>query len=258
MFVLPLPLLLKAMLSLWSGDAAMLGVTSAGFLAMMAAAVLTRRGVHQDHDLAERPLSAGRRRPIKTLAGVVLALATGFTAFAAVGTSAIVAVAYAILAAAGYFMAYGVDTSSHRFSRRGAAADSEEVRSVLAAAYQRLDALEQAAGSLANREFRERLGEISQVVRKILLAIEEDPNDLRRARKFLNVYLDGAQQVTVQYLRAESYASSPEREQSFRTLLVDIENTCHEQYERLLQHDVLDLDVQIEVLSARLRHEGVS
>lgn len=258
MFVLPLPLLFKAILSLWSGDAAMLGITVVGFLAMILAAVLTRRGIHQDLEAAQRPLTAGRRRPLKALAGAVLALATGFTAFAAVGSNIIVALAYASLAAAGYFMVYGADTSSRLVLRGSRVADSEEVRGILAAAYQRLDALEQAARSLANREFRERLGEISGVVRKILSAIEEDPNDLRRARKFLNVYLDGAQQVTVQYLRAESFANSPEREQSFRTLLVDIENTCHAQYERLLQHDVLDLDVQIEVLSARLRHEGVN
>lgn len=258
LFVLPMPLLLKAILSLWSGDAATLGATSVGFLLMMIAAVLTRRGIHQELVAAQRPVTARSRLPLKTIAGVILALATGFMAFTAVGQSAIVALAYAIGAAVGHAMLYGADIRSRQSSRPGAVTASEDVRGVLAAAYDRLDSLERAAGSLSNREFRDRLGQIASVVRNILLAIEEDPADLRRARKFLNVYLEGAQQVTVQYLRAERFAGSPEREQNFRTLLVDIENTCHEQYERLLQHDVLDLDVQIEVLTARLRHEGVN
>jgi len=41
-------------------------------------------------------------------------------------------------------------------------------------------------------------------------------------------------------------------------LLVDMQNTCEEQYGKLLQHDASDLDVQIEVLSDRLRREGVA
>jgi hypothetical protein len=40
-------------------------------------------------------------------------------------------------------------------------------------------------------------------------------------------------------------------------LLVDMENTCDEQYRKMLEHDVSDLEVRIEVLSARLRQEGV-
>lgn len=258
LFALPVPLLLRAIFSLWSGDAAMLGVSGVAFLLMTIAAMLTRRGLHQELDAAERPVTAGRRPPLKTLAAAILALATGMTAFAAVGQSGFVSLAYAIGAAAGYVMLYGLDTGGRRRLWSGAAVDAENARGVLAAAYDRLAALDQAAGSLSNREFRDRLGQISRIVRKILSAIEDDPADLRRVRKFLNVYLDGAQQVTAQYLRTESFANSPEREQTFRTLLVDIENTCHEQYERLLQHDVLDLDVQIEVLTARLRREGVS
>jgi 5-bromo-4-chloroindolyl phosphate hydrolysis protein. len=258
LFALPVPLLLRAIFSLWSGDAAMLGVSSVAFLLLMMAAMLTRRGLHQELDAAARPLTGGRRLPLKTIATAILAVATGFTAFAAAGQSGIVSLAYAIGAAAGYVMLYGSDLPNRRRLRAGAAVEAEQARGVLAAAYERVAALEQAARALSNREFRDRLGQISLVVRQILSAIEANPADLRRARKFLNVYLDGAQQVAGQYVRTEGFANSPEREQNFRTLLVDIENTCHEQYERLLQHDVLDLDVQIEVLTARLRREGVS
>lgn len=262
-FALSMPLLVKAIFSLWSGDAAMLGASSIGFLLMIVAGLLTRRGIHQELDLSERRFSGRRRWPYRTLAGAILALATGFTAFAAVGQSAFVALAYAIGAAAGYCMLYGLDPGVRRLGRLNpgdyhASGHSDEARGVLAAAYERVDSLEQTAAALAHREFRERLTRIAGIVHQILLTIEEDPTDLRRARKFLNVYLQGTQQVAAQYLRTEQLAPSLDREQNFRTLLVDIENTCHEQQERLLQHDVLDLDVQIEVLAARLRHEGVT
>lgn len=258
LFALPLPLLLKAILSLWSGDARLLGITGVSFLLMIASALLTRRAVHRDLDTEDRPSKAAGRLPLKSLAALLLALATGFTAFAAVDQSVIVALAYALGAAAGYALLYGVDSRPRSWFRGRRSPASTDAAVMLAQAYDHLAAMEAAARGLENREFRHRVDSIAGAVRKILVAIEQDPADLRRARKFLNVYLAGAQQVTTQYQRAESHASSPDREQNFRTLLVEIENTCHEQHERLLQHDVLDLDVQIEVLSARLRHEGVS
>ncbi len=199
-----------------------------------------------------------RGLPLKTLAGLVVAVAAGFTAFAVVGQDTLAALAYAITGAAGYFMYYGAEPPSARLPRWTARGGEADARAVLELAYQRLDALDTAGRQIANREFRQRLVSISLIVGKILRAIEDDPADLRRTRKFLNVYLDGAQKVALQYARAEAHDTSKEREHNFRTLLVDIENTCLEQHEKLLQHDALDLDVQIEVLSTRLRREGVA
>ena len=91
----------------------------------------------------------------------------------------------------------------------------------------------------------------------MLALIEKDPRDIRRARKFLKVYLEGAEQVTERFAALEKEPLSPEIEHRFRTLLVDMENVFAEQHQKLLENDILDLDVQIEVLTARLRREGV-
>jgi 5-bromo-4-chloroindolyl phosphate hydrolysis protein len=258
LLLLPLPLLLKAVISLWSGDAGLLAAAVAGYALFAAAAWCTRRGYRQARRLAERPLGGGRPLPWKTLGGVLCGLAAGFVAFALVGQGVFAALAYAIGAAAGYFLVYGADGAQAQalpgWARRSADADA---RQMLEAAYQRLDGLHTAAAQIANREFQERLGSIARQVEGILKLLEADPADLRRSRKFLNVYLDGAQQVALQYARSEAHGPSAEREHNFRTLLVDIENTCHDQYDKLLRHDALDLDVQIEVLTTRLRREGV-
>ena len=258
LFALPLPILLKSIMSLWSGDVGMLGSTVVAYALFVLGAVLTRRGVHRDLAAAARPTTAVHGLPLKTLAGVVVGLAAGFTAFAVVGHDVLGALAYAIGAAAGYFMVYGADTRFGRLPAWTSGAGDGDARTVLELAYRRLDALDAAGRQIVNREFRQRLADISAIVGKILRAIEENPADLRRTRKFLNVYLEGAQKVALQYARAEAHGPSAEREHTFRTLLVDVENTCHQQYEKLLQHDALDLDVQIEVLSTRLRREGIA
>ena len=38
---------------------------------------------------------------------------------------------------------------------------------------------------------------------------------------------------------------------------MDMETASKEQYQKLMQKDLVDLDVQIEVLSTRLKREGV-
>ena len=104
LFALPLPILLKSIMSLWSGDVGMLGSTVVAYALFVLGAVLTRRGVHRDLAAAARPTTAVHGLPLKTLAGVVVGLAAGFTAFAVVGHDVLGALAYAIGAAAGYFM----------------------------------------------------------------------------------------------------------------------------------------------------------
>lgn len=258
LLALPLPILLKSLVSLWSGNVGTLGATVAAYALFVVGAMLTRRGIHRELAAAVRPTTAARGVPLKALAGMVVGVAAGFTAFTIVGHDALASLAYAIGAAAGYFMVYGGDTRPDRLPAWPARGIDADARTVLELAYRRLDGLDAAGRQLMNREFRERLANISLLVGKILRAIEENPADLRRSRKFLNVYLEGAQQVALQYARSESHGLSAQREHNFRTLLVDVETTCHQQYEKLLQHDALDLDVQIEVLTTRLRHEGVA
>ncbi len=258
LLALPLPILFKSVLSLWTGNVGMLGATAIAYALFAFGAVLTRRGIHGELAAASRPTSAAHRSPLKTLAALVVGLAAGFTAFAVVGHDVLASLAYAVGAAAGYFMVYGADARPARLPAWSSGGAEADARTVLELAYQRLEALDEAGRKIANREFRQRLGSISATVGKILRAVEANPADLRRTRKFLNVYLDGAQKVALQYARAEAHGPSAEREQNFRTLLVDVENTCQQQYEKLLQHDALDLDVEIEVLTTRLRREGIA
>jgi hypothetical protein len=71
------------------------------------------------------------------------------------------------------------------------------------------------------------------------------------------VYLEGAEQVTQGYAATHRLADFSELEQSFRSVLVTIEEVFGEQQKRLLDADLLDLDVKIEVLHKQLKREGI-
>nr|WP_305910298.1 5-bromo-4-chloroindolyl phosphate hydrolysis family protein [Methylomarinum sp. Ch1-1]MDP4522635.1 5-bromo-4-chloroindolyl phosphate hydrolysis family protein [Methylomarinum sp. Ch1-1] len=117
--------------------------------------------------------------------------------------------------------------------------------------------IEQANDKIENPELNQRIERICEIANGILAEIEADPRDIRRARKFLNVYLDGARKVTEGYARTHRHSQSGELEQNFRNVLATIESVFQEQKQKLLEDDVFDLDVQIEVLNTQLKREGI-
>jgi 5-bromo-4-chloroindolyl phosphate hydrolysis protein len=119
-----------------------------------------------------------------------------------------------------------------------------------------LRGIEGAARAIAVPEFRERLSRIADIARAVLGEIERDPADAGRARRFLNLYLDSAERVTVDYARTHAHGRNRPLEQDFRQLLVEMERTFAEQHRRLVEHEQLLLDSDIEVLHARLAREG--
>ena len=256
-FLLTWPLLLKAVFSLWSDDAGMLLAAGGGWLMFILGAVLLRRGRYAEMLERERPLGSRRGRRLKRAGGAVVGVATAFTALFAAGHGIPTAIAFGLLATLGYFLLYG-GSEREPAPRRLPGVDDEETALLLRDAWRRLDGLETASRQIASAEFRQCLRSIVASGERILKLITEDPRDLRRARKFLTVYLDGAHRITEEYARTHGSKAPAELEHNFRTLLVDMQNTCEEQYGKLLQHDASDLDVQIEVLSARLRREGVA
>ncbi len=244
LFLLPLPLLWKVLIALGKGEFGTFLISVIAFGLLILGAWLTRRGLYQ---AKRRPMSSSL--PLKTIGGLITAGGASLTALIA-GHNLPIGICFGLAALLGFYLTYG-------FDRRLKLSSDKDVASALEEAYRKLERLEEAGDNIGSRDFRDRLRRISGWGEKILDRIGDDPEDFRRARKFLNVYLDGAQQVTDKFARTRGDANSAELEENFRTLLTDMETVCEEQYQHLLDNDLVDLDVQIEVLTTRLKREGV-
>jgi 5-bromo-4-chloroindolyl phosphate hydrolysis protein len=195
--------------------------------------------------------------PLKLLSAALTALGVSLAAVAA-GHTVYAALVFAALGAVGHVAFYGRDLKSPRIQvAEVEGVDRAAVTLQLKRAYGRLRGIEAAGQSIGDPDFRDRLTRITGIGRSILGEIERDPSDASRARRFLNVYLDGAEKVTVDYARTRSPARNQPLEQNFRQLLAEMESSFAEQHRKLLEHDVLSLDVDIEVLNARLKREGL-
>ena len=164
---------------------------------------------------------------------------------------------YGLAVVLGSYLYYGFDPARNDPQVAAVGITTEELIELLDEADGRINAIETAGKDIRNAEFRDRLRRIASEARVILDTIEEDPTDARRARKFLKVYLDGAQQVTTGYARAHKNDDSPALEDNFRRVLTTIETVISEQQAKLRENNASDLDVQIEVLQMQLEKEGV-
>ena len=197
--------------------------------------------------------------PLRTLGGGLTALATSFAAYFSVEHGAAVSLLFGAVAAAGFHLLYGFAPLRRPVAPKRVDAVAQRAAAALAEAKGRLHDIEQASLSIGNPELKARLSRIALQGRRILGLIAERPAALSQARRFFTTYLEGAQQVTRGYVRTHAMARerAGELEQNFRNVLITIEDVFVEQEQRLLDSDLLDLDVQIEVLRKQLEQEGI-
>lgn len=247
-------LLPTAVLSLLGGRLSPLFLSIFAFLLLIAASWLTRRGIEQQREHERRALAA-HPRPLKKSALALTALAALLISWGLDGYGLLMGLVFAAFAALGYFLFYGLDPSGEKISERLGGYTTAELVEIIREAEAKIIDIERQRLKLGEGELNERLGRITEVARDVLRTLEQKPRELRRARRFLNVYLDGAQRVVGDYARVHDKADADFLDQNFRDVLATIEDTFRAQREKLLADDVLDLDIQIEVLKKQLEEE---
>ncbi len=259
LWLLPLPLVPALFVALLRGNIGrFIGILAALVLFWLGAQWL-RRGLQQEREYAGRTVGRAPRVPKKLLGTVMVTLGTLSCSWLAVGQSPFLAALIAALAFLGCYLSYGLDPRRDKTVpiADGFGYSSEEILAAVEAAETKISAIEAAARRFSNRELLARLERITSLARRIVANLETDPRDLRRTRKFINVYLDGAMRVTSNYAQTIEKTGSGELTGKYRELLVTIEEVFQQQHDGLLRNDVNELDIQMEVLMKQLRHEGI-
>ena len=251
------PLLFAAIGALLAGNAIGMGV-SLGLFALYAFAVyMIREGVEAEDAYLSRTYSSPPALPRKLLGSLVLGGATVLTGLYGWGIDAIQSVGMGVLAAGASLLTFGLDPMRAKGEIALSGVTPKMVEEALHEAEERIEGIERAAADIADRPLRDRLAKVTARARDILARIEKDPSDLRRARKFLKVYLDGALEATRKYARSQHDLADSDMYLKFRSLLDDMLATFDQQHEKLLTNDRIDLDVEIDVLAERLNRETV-
>jgi hypothetical protein len=258
------PFLLAAPLitNLLAGDVVQIVALALGLALLLGACGLVETGLAQEAEFHARTIAKAPRPPRKLLGAVLAGAAVLIAAWWGAGTGPALAVVLAAAAALGCGLAYGLDPRQDKGLApelaRKAGLRTEQVIEAITEAEAKLREIELTAAGLHNRELTERLARIVAQARAVLAQIEQDPADLRRARRFMVTYLDGTRDVVQKYTRQQQDLADTELQASFRHVLETVERVFGEQEEVLKRNETMDLEVQIEVLRTQLEREGVA
>jgi hypothetical protein len=220
------PLIPAALFGALGGDERIVLGSALGFGASVLAARVLRRGRKGDADRA----------------AWIMAVGTGLAGWLAAGLGMI----FPFVLAAGAFFGTRMSFQALPETEPPPPPAPPVPPSPIEQARARLSRIEEAALRLD----QPRVMGVAQAMEGVLDDLTERPDRLPQARRFLSVHLDGLERITE---RLEAGAAPPER---LPALLEDLSRTAGELRERLRREETEALDIQVKVMSDRLREEG--
>lgn len=270
MYVFPSPLLAAALGAVGESGLQMVAFLVA-YAVLMFGAYLLNEGQKAQAEYNARAIAKPPAFPRKVcaavLAGIGVFIASWMSApaadggalaqAAAFGGSILNALIFGALTTGAHLAAFGIDPMKSKGleDRNIDASEMERVSAAIDKAEAKLKSIETLAHKLRDREIDTRVTALNAVVRQMIKLVEEDPRDLSRARKFLGVYLKGAEDATQKYADNHERLNDPKLRDDYLALLADLESGFQRGKDSLLVDDRADLEVEIEVLRERLDQE---
>lgn len=258
LFIAPLPLLFSGVGELLSGDA-MGMISEFGALSMLLlSAWLLRDGMKAQSEYEARKIARPPSFPRKTFAAVLSGVGVFAAAWLGWDQPMISAGIFGTLAVGAHVFAFGLDPMKKKGLSDFNEFDTNRATRAVEKAEITLAELHSAVQRIGDRTLEARVERFGASVREVFRAVEDDPRDLTRARKFLGVYLTGAKDATIKFADLYSKNRSTEVREDYVALINDLENSFNTHRDVLLLDDRADFDIEIEVLRDRLHQEGLA
>ena len=252
LYVFLAPLFLSIILALMQQKFSLFLFNIIAFGLFFATAKLNTIGLNREYEYHTTTLIKAPK-PLKALTAGLLGVSTLFTAWIAGGQDFFISIALALVAVVGYFLYYGFDPKDDKLENIGDIS-AQFVIETLATARGKLAEVEEGIKKINEKELHSKLRIATDKGYEILNNIEEDPKDLRVARKFIIVYIDGIKKVTASYTAMDEKDITAPTKEKLSTLLSDVEKRFDKEILRLKENNQFDLDVQIDVLQQQIKN----
>lgn len=134
----------------------------------------------------------------------------------------------------------------------------DEIREVLKNGKKSLMGLRRMSMEIRNAEVRALCTEISGSIDKIFRTLNEKPDQVRSCRQFFHYYLPTTEKILVKYKELElSEIPNANVTESTVSCLQNIRTAMDKQYNNLFESDILDLTVEMEVLTQICKRDGL-
>ena len=252
LYVFLAPLFLSIILALMGQKFSAFLLNIISFVLFFATAKLNTIALNKEYEYHTTTLIKAPK-PLKALTAGLLGISTLFTAWIAGGQDFFISIALALVSVVGYFLYYGFDPKEDKLENIGDIS-AQFVIETLATARGKLAHVEEDMKKIKEKSLHSKLRIAIDKGYEILNNIEADPKDLRVARKFIIVYIDGIQKVTTSYTSMDEKDIGDETKEKLSSLLIDVEKRFDKEIIRLKQNNQFDLDVHIDVLQEQIKN----
>ncbi len=224
------------------------------FFAFIASFVMLRRGMALEKIYNSSKYAKAPTFPLKTIAAVLLAFSSTISAYMGAYTlfpSIMIGLAVVL----GWYMYYGFDPRKDKISGYENSKSAERIMKLLLQAREDIDIIKKSADDLGEGDIKVSMLDMAKAFEKIVKHIEEEPDDYDRARKYLVSYLAELKSMSETFVKLDKRGKSEEMKESFLETLAESVDKLDSQYEKLLDEDMLDLDIKLSVMKKRLQNE---
>ncbi len=253
LYLFLIPLFLSVVIALFGMKFFAFFINTVAFLLFFGVLYLSKKGFAQEINYQQARLAKAPKIHYKEFAAYLLGIATLYTAYIAGGQPLIESLFLAALSIVGYWLYYGFDPREDKLENMGDIS-AEMVIKTLREAHGKIEAIEKDTDKIQDRVLNGKIDLALAQAKTILDAIAEDPKDVRSARKFLIVYIDGVAKVTSSYTAMDEKEIDPETRERLLQLMEDVEIRFQKELKRLKANNEFDLDVHIDVLKEQIKH----
>lgn len=258
LFLVPIPLFFMGLWSTFSGEALEMLGRFGGFSLFMVAAWMLIQGQKAQHAYEARAVAKPPAIPRKLFASLLTGSAVAVTSlfgFTPIMNDPASAAIFSLMAILMHSISFGLDPMRAKGLKGYSEYDANRLLEALEKGERLLDETLTASSRLPDRSLQHHVERLVDEARQMFRAIEQDPRDLSRARKFMSVYLQGTRDATVKLARLSAKDRNTTASHEYQQLLYDLEDRFIRQKESLMLNDRTDLDVEVEVLRERLNQE---
>jgi 5-bromo-4-chloroindolyl phosphate hydrolysis protein len=251
LYVFLAPIFLATFIDLLSQDIAGFIKNIIAFGLFLATAKINSMALAKEYEYNSKVLTKAPKIPLKSISALLLGFSTIYSSWV-VGGSIGLHLFLGVIATIGYFLYYGFDPRDDKLENIGDIS-AEFVLKTLAEARAKLSSIETDMSMINDRELNSKLDIAVNKAYEVLNTIEKDPKDLRVARKFIIVYIDGIKKVTKSYTEMSENEINEETKSRLSSLLSDVDERFEKELIRLRRNNQFDLDVHIDVLQEQIR-----
>lgn len=229
-----------------------------GFGLLASGMWMTREGLRAEAAYDARRVARRPAFPRKLFGGILTGLGLAVGSFepgsAAIAGAGIIGVTGAVL----HWLGFGTDPMTDKGMEGIDSFQQDRVARIVSEGEDYLRAMRDAILRTGDRRLEARVHMFSATARELFARVEEDPNDLAAARRYLGVYLIGARDATVKFADLYAQTRDERARRDYETLLGDLETNFAARTRQLIEGSRTNLDIEMQVLSERLAREGVA